>query len=52
MSKFYLLRCDQCALDMPFPDNETRAEWLAGHLTTGHEAYLLWCVTLNGGRDD
>lgn len=50
--EFYLLRCDNCDLNMPFPSNEMRADWMAGHLTTGHETYLLWCVARNGGSDE
>lgn len=43
-TRWFLLRCEDCEMNLPFPDHATRSEWLDGHMTTGHQRYLLWMV--------
>lgn len=39
---WYLLRCFDCKMNLPFPDHGTRSGWLDEHITTGHQKFLLW----------
>jgi uncharacterized protein YegP (UPF0339 family) len=38
---YYMAKCDECTLDLPFTDYTDRANWVGGHRTgTGHRVKM------------
>lgn len=40
--KFYMLRCPECQMTLPFAEREQRDVWASEHSQTGHTVVHTW----------